>query len=97
MKYPLLGFILQLQLRLEQKVCLRLDYVKALSDKIMPSDQKLDESEIEIILKFYHLLGVLLYFDEVDGMKDFVITDPQWLFANLAKLITCTFKKREEL
>ena len=36
---------------------------------------------------------MLLYFDEVDGMKDFVITDPQWLFANLAKLITCTFKK----
>ena len=92
---PVTWFILQLQLRLEQKVCLHLDYVKALADKIMPSNQKMNESEIKIVLKFYHLLGVLLYFDEVDGMKNFVITDPQWLFGNLAKLITCTFKREE--
>ena len=92
---PVSWFILQLQLRLEQNVCLHLDYVKGLSDKIMPSNQKLNESEIKIILKFYHSLGVLLYFDEVDGMKDFVITDSQWLFSNLAKLITCTFKKEK--
>ena len=92
---PVSWFILQLQLRLEQKVCLHLDYVKALSDKIMPSNQKLNKSEIKIVLKFYHLLGVLLYFDEVDGIKDFVITDPQWLFSNLAKLITCTFKNEK--
>ena len=92
---PITWFILQLQLRIEQKVCLHLDYVKDLSDKIMPSNQKINKSEIKVILKFYHLLGILLYFDEVDGMKDFVITDPQWLFGNLAKLITCTFKKEQ--
>ena len=92
---PITWFILQLQVSLEQKVCLDLDHVKALSDKIMPSDQKMSKSEIKVILKFHHLLGVLLYFDEVDGMKDFVITDPQWLFSNLAKLMTCTFKKEE--
>ena len=90
---PITWFILQLQLRHEEKVCLHLDHVKILSDQIMPSDQKMNLWQIKVVLKFYHLLGVLLYFDGVEGMKDFVITDPQWLFGNLAKLITCTFKK----
>ena len=48
--------------------------------------------EIKEVLKFYHLYGMLLYFSEVDGMKDFVVTNPQWLFVNLTKIIMCKFE-----
>lgn len=51
-----------------------------------------DEESIKNALRFHHLLGVLLYFEEVDGMKEFVITDHQWLFNNLTKLVCYTFQ-----
>ena len=51
-----------------------------------------DEESIKNALRFHHLLGVLLFFEEVDGMKEFVITDHQWLFNNLTKLVCYTFQ-----
>ena len=48
--------------------------------------------EIKEIMKFYHSYGVLLYFDKVDGMNKFVITNPQRLFINLSKIIMCKFE-----
>ena len=47
--------------------------------------------QIKEILKFYHSFGILLYFSEVDGMNNYVITNPQWLFLNLTKIIMCKF------
>ena len=87
---PFTWFILELQLRSEKKVCLSLNEINAIADKIMPDDQKI---EIKEFLRFYHLLGVLLYF-EVDCLEDFVITDPQWLYNNLKKLVTCEFAEK---
>jgi len=51
-----------------------------------------DEQMVRDALRFHHLLGILLFFEEVDGMKDYVITDHQWLFDNLTKLVCCTFE-----
>lgn len=90
---PFTWFLLELQLRKINKVCIPFSEVKSICDKIMPSKRKLKDDQIKEVLKFYHLYGMLLYFDEVDGMNNYVITDPQWLFTNLTKIVMCQFKK----
>ena len=89
---PISWFILELELRNIDKVCIPLTEVKDICDRIMPSHRKMKIEEIKEILKFYHSYGMLLYFDEVDGMNKFVITNPQWLFINLSKIIMCKFE-----
>ncbi|XP_065910359.1 uncharacterized protein [Dysidea avara] len=92
---PITWFILELQLRSfhkdDKKVCVSLDDVKKICDRFIPEGQEMEMEEIVEVLKFYHQLGTLLYFDEVDGMNKFVITDPQWLFCNLTEIVTCKF------
>ena len=89
---PISWFILELELRNSDKVCIPLTEVKEICDRIMPSHRKMEMVQIIEVLKFYHLYGMLLYFSEVDGMNNFVITNPQWLFINLTKIIMCKFK-----
>ena len=89
---PISWFILELELRNIDKVCIPLTEAKDICDKIMPSHRKMKIEEIKEILKFYHSYGMLLYFDKVDGMNKFVITNPQWLFINLSKIIMCKFE-----
>ena len=88
---PISWFILELELRNNDKVCIPLTEVKEICDRIMPSNRKMNVGEIKEVLKFYHLYGMLLYFNEVDGMNDYVITDPGWLFLNLTKIVMCKF------
>ena len=89
---PIVWCILELQLRCEKKVFIPIKDVKVLADHIMPLEHKMEEWQLVEALKFYHSIGVLLYFDEDEsGMSDIVITDPQWLFSNLTKLVNCTF------
>ena len=89
---PISWFILELELRNNDKVCIPLTEVKEICDRIMPSHRKMEMVQIIEVLKFYHLYGMLLYFSEVEGMKNFVITNPQWLFVNLTKIIMCKFE-----
>ena len=74
---------------------MHLSEVKRIYDNIAITDEVMEMWQIEEILKLYHLFGVLLYFHEVDGMKEYVITDPQWLFRNLNSIIECKFIKRQ--
>ena len=53
-------------------------------------------------LRFHHSFGVLLYFEDVEGMHKLVITNHQWLFNNLSKIVeysfTCdTLEEKEDL
>ena len=89
---PISWFILELELRNTGKVCIPLTEVKEICDRIMPSHRKMEKIQIIEVLKFYHLYGMLLYFSEVEGMNNFVITNPQWLFVNLTKIIMCKYK-----
>ena len=89
---PIAWFILELELRKNDKVCISLSEVQQICNKIMPSHRQMTLEQITQVLKFYHQYGMLLYFDEVDGMKDFVITNSQWLFTNLTKIIMCRFE-----
>ena len=42
-------------------------------------------------LRFHHSFGVLLYFEEVEGMQKLVITNHQWLFNKLSKIVEYSF------
>ena len=89
---PISWLILELELRSSDKDCIPLSEVEAICDAIMPLHRKMTKAQIVEVLKFFHLHGMLLYFSEVDGMKDVVITNPQWLFNNLTKIIMCKFE-----
>ena len=42
-------------------------------------------------LRFHHSFGVLLYFEEVEGMQELVITNHQWLFDKLSRIVEYSF------
>ena len=89
---PISWFILELELRNYDKVCIPLAEVERICDKIMPSHRRMNISQIKEILKFYHSYGMLLYFSDVDGMNKYVMTNPEWLFHNLTEILMCKFK-----
>ena len=51
------------------------------------------EKDIKSVLLYHHLLGVLIYFDEVPGLCDYVIVDHQWWFDKLTNIISITFQQ----
>ena len=94
---PISWFILELEIRkhckVNEVVCLFLHEIKEIYDKIMPNDSSMNIEMITEVMKFYHMFGTLLYFHEVKDINDIVITDPQWLFNNLTKIIMCKFDR----
>ena len=92
---PITWFILELEIRkhcdINKKVCISLTEIKGICDQIMPPHKTMEIEVIKEVMKFYHMFGTLLYFHKVDGMKEIVITNPQWLFNNLTKIVTCQF------
>ena len=44
-------------------------------------------------LRFHYLFGVLLYFENVKGVPELVITDHKWLFNKLSKIVEYSFKQ----
>ena len=92
---PIPWIILELEIRRkcnnykEKKSFLSISEVEMLYEKILPG--KNSKSEVKAALRFYHMFGVLLYFHDVPGMNNFVISNPQWLFTNLTNLVTCSF------
>ena len=51
-----------------------------------------DEDFIKNGLRFHHLFGVLLYFENVEGMCELIITNHQWLFDKLTEIVHYSFK-----
>jgi len=49
--------------------------------------------EVKNALMYHHLLGVLIFFQEIPGLRDYVIIDHQWWFDTLSNIISFTFKK----
>ena len=48
--------------------------------------------EVRSALQYHHFLGVLLYYPDVPGLCDYVITDHQWLFDRISSIVCFTFK-----
>ena len=92
---PIAWIILELEIRRmcgnykEKKSFMPISEVEILYEKISPG--KNIKFEVEAALRFHHMFGVLLYFHDVPGMNNYVISDPQWLFTNLTNLVCCSF------
>lgn len=52
-----------------------------------------DEEEVRSVLQYHHLLGVVIYFEEVPGLCKYVIVDHQWWFDKLSSIICVTFQQ----
>ena len=51
-----------------------------------------DMEEVRSCLIYHHLLGVLLYYPDVPGLCNYVITDHQWLFDRISSIVRFSFK-----
>ena len=107
---PVKWLILELEIRklCQQKNCNLISYENVLK---LAKRKKLgyngefgddvdDDQFIKQGLRFHHSFGVLLYFEDVEGMQNLVITNHQWLFNKLSKIVeysfTCNSDTREE-
>ena len=53
--------------------------------------------EVRNALIYHHLLGVLLFYPDVPGLRDYVIIDHQWLFDKISNIVCLTFKLSSNL
>ena len=85
---PIVWVLLELEIRkkCEEKQQRFIPY-REIVDLCKKHDLIKKEDEIKMGLRFHHLFGVLLYFDEVTQLRDYVFTDFQWLFDNLTKIV----------
>ena len=85
---PYVWLLLELEIR---KVCRdrRCSFITYTDVLELCKENKLsdDEDFIKNGLRFHHLFGVLLYFDDVKGMRDLIITDHKWLFNKLTDIV----------
>ena len=49
---------------------------------------KIRASDVPEVLKFYHELGVLLYYPQIEGLKNKVILSPKWFVDTIGKVFT---------
>ena len=100
---PIKWLLLELEIRkvCQQKNCSLMSYddvLKIAKGKQLEyngefgDDVNIDgEQFIKQGLRFHHSFGVLLYFEDVEGMKKLVITNHQWLFNKLSKIVEYSF------
>ena len=88
---PVQWLLLELEIRkiCNDKQCNFIAYSEVL--KLGKEKDLGDEGFIKNGLRFHHLFGVLLYFEEVEGMCELVIVNHQWLFNKLTKIVLCSF------
>ena len=94
---PIQWLLLELEIRkiCNSRPCNFIAYSEVLK---LAEDKHLgDENFIKNGLRFHHLFGVLLYFEHVEGMRDLVIVNHQWLFEKLTKIVVSSFKPENNL
>ena len=97
---PIAWILLELEIRQkcikQKRSFLLFSEILEMYDSIRPAHHSAAdiESEVKAALHFHHTFGVLLYFHDVAGMNEYVISNPQWLFANLTNLVCCSFDKK---
>ena len=99
---PIKWLLLELEIRkvCQEKNCSLISYddvLKLAKDKRLGYNGEFgddfDGNEfIKQGLRFHHSFGVLLYFEDVEGMKKVVITNHQWLFDKLSKIVEYSFE-----
>ena len=86
---PYIWLLLELEIRkvCKDRGCSFITHTEVLE---LCKEKKLINNNEDFIrngLKFHHLFGILLYFDEVEGMQNLVITDHKWLFNKLTDIV----------
>ena len=94
---PIVWVLLELEIRkkCEEKQQKFIPYSEIV-DLCKKHDLIKKEDEIKMGLRFHHLFGVLLYFDEVTQLRDHVFTDFQWLFDNLTKIVYDSYRRENK-
>ena len=89
---PIQWLLLELEVRkvCESKQCSFITYEDVL--QIGREKSLGDDNFIKIGLRFHHIFGVLLYFEDVEGMHELVITNHRWLFEKLSEIVKYSFK-----
>ena len=89
---PIQWLLLELEIR---KVCINRKCSFITYNEVLELSRNKSLGENDFIkngLRFHHLFGVLLYFEEVEGMCELVITDHQWLFKKLTDIVLYSFE-----
>ena len=63
------------------------------SDQGLKEDVSREKTDVHNILLFFHFMGMLFYYHQVKGMREFVFIDRQWLFEKLTELVEIKFTK----
>ena len=85
-KVPPSWLMFRILLILVGKPVVSLNLCRALANRLqMPTPVE------DAILFFHHNIGSLMYFPEVESMKDVVICDPQVIFDSISELVIDTF------
>lgn len=49
---------------------------------------KIPPEQVPRVLMFYHELGVLLFYPNIDGLRNVIITDPKWFVQQIGEVLT---------
>ena len=92
---PIVWLLLELEIR---KKCEKQSFIAYPEIVKLCGEHNLIEKEDDIKngLRFFHLFGVLLYFDEVPQLCDYVFTDHQWLFNNLTEIVYQSYLNEDQ-
>ena len=88
---PIQWLLLELEIR---KICMERECKFITYDEVLNLSRDKDLGEEDFIqdgLRFHHLFGVLLYFEEVEEMRKLIIVDHQWLFDKLTAIVLYSF------
>jgi len=95
-EFPITWMLLQVEI---QQVCSerQKSYIKFEECVSIAKTASLISSsaEVKTMLLYYHLLRLLIYFENVPGLCDYVIVDHQWWFDKLSRIITNTFQRTQ--
>ena len=84
---PISWLLFQYEIKLHGGHCiLRRD-----CDKIAEKSY-IDIEDVDDILLFFHELGILLYYKDIEKLRHVVFSDPQWLFSQLNRLIEIKYR-----
>jgi len=85
---PINWLLFQLEIQLQIENTPKKNYIARASCSKCAEQCLIDESKIDEVLKYFHDLGIILYYKEVG-----VVFSPQWLFDQLSQIIFQKYKK----
>ena len=85
---PVTWMILELELQ-ELRIAKKRSYITFKEYSSIAKDRVsiVNEEEIKASLQYYHFLEVLLYFEDIPGLCDYVIIDQQWLYNKVSMFV----------